>query len=129
MTLTEKITWAEKYNLSVRLFNAIARTWFFETDCDLIAQLDLLVQMRQGFVRNIGWKSLRDWQEVVATTLAEKAGYNKIKTDNGYLAEGFTRQEIPLVRRHDVLYNLWLVRAITEDEKEEMSRLSETLKL
>lgn len=129
MTLEEKIIWSDKRGLSVRLFNAIIRTWFFDTDCNVMAQLNLLEEMRQGLIRNAGKKCLRELQEVIAITLSDKAGYNKIKSFTEYVSEGFTEQEAPLVRRHDVLYNLWLVRAITEDEKEEMSQLSEVLKL
>lgn len=31
--------------------------------------------------------------------------YNRVRTDAEYFAEGFRKEEIPLVRRHDVLYN------------------------
>ena len=129
MTLEKKIEWADNHNLSVRLFNAIIRTWFFDTDCGLTAQLLLLAEMRRGLIRNTGKKCQREWQEVIAQTLSEKAGYNKIKTFTEYANEGFTEQEIPLIKRHDVLFNLYKFGQITEEEHEELLQLITALKV
>lgn len=129
MTFEQKIAWAGKRDLSVRLFNIIERTWFFNTDCGLIAQLDLLAEIRQGLIRHIGKKCLREWQEVIAQTLSEKAGYNKIKTFTEYANDGFTEQEIPLIKRYDVLFNLYKIGHITEEEHEELLQLITALKI
>lgn len=129
MTLEEKIMWSDKRGLSVRLFNAIIRTWFFDTDCNVMAQLNLLEEMRQGLIRNAGKKCLREWQEVIASTLAERASYNPIKTPAEYINDGFSEQECPLVKRHDVLFNLYKIDYITEEEHEELAQLVTLLKL
>ena len=54
---------------------------------------------------------------------------NEIKTDEGYIAEGFTLEEVPKIRRHDVLFNKCVDGDITEEEKEEMFTLIDELGL
>lgn len=54
---------------------------------------------------------------------------NEIKTDEGYLAEGFSLDEVPKIRRHDILFNKCVDEEITEEEKEEMFALINELEL
>ena len=55
--------------------------------------------------------------------------YNTIHTDAEYKAQGFRPYEIPMIRRHDELYNKWVDEVITEEEKEEMFTLAAQLEL
>lgn len=129
MTFEKMTEWADKYNLSVRVFYGLVRWGFFETDLSLYAQLNFLQDIQERRVRNLGTKSLKEWQEVVAITLSQEAGYNKIKTLAEYMDEGFTEQEAPLVRRQDVLFNLYKFGQITEDEHEELLQLITALRV
>lgn len=54
---------------------------------------------------------------------------NTIHTDAEYMAQGFRLYEIPKIRRHDELFNLWVDGVITEEEKEEMFTLVAELEL
>ena len=52
---------------------------------------------------------------------------NIIYTDNEYMAQGFTAQEVPKVRRHDELFNKGEDR--TEEETMEMVAIQKELGL
>lgn len=54
---------------------------------------------------------------------------NTIYTDAEYMAQGFRPYEVPMIRRHDELYNLWVDGTITEEQKEEMFTLQAELEL
>jgi len=54
---------------------------------------------------------------------------NTIKTNEEYLAEGFTVAELPLIRRHDELFNKYALGTITDTENEELDALVEELGL
>lgn len=54
---------------------------------------------------------------------------NTIHTDAEYRKQGFREWEIPLIRRHDELYNMWEDGYITEEEKEELFSLQAQLEL
>jgi hypothetical protein len=60
---------------------------------------------------------------------------NTIYTDTEYMAQGFTAEECPKIRRHDELFNrdqlsqFCNVEPLTEAETEEMFRLIEELGL
>ena len=55
--------------------------------------------------------------------------YNTIFTEEEYLAQGFTREEYPMINRHDELFNKYKDNEITEEEKEEMWTLAKKLNL
>lgn len=52
---------------------------------------------------------------------------NTIHTDKEYMAQGFTAEEIPMIRRHDELYNMANDKTI--EQWEEMFALVEELGL
>ncbi len=58
---------------------------------------------------------------------------NTIYTDEEYMAQGFTAEECPKIRRHDELFNRYQlskfcnVEPLTEAEEAEMYRLVEEL--
>lgn len=52
---------------------------------------------------------------------------NTIFTDAEYMKQGFTAQEVPMVRRHDVLFNKGEER--TEEETKEMVAIQKELGL
>ena len=54
---------------------------------------------------------------------------NEIKTDEDYIAEGFTYSEVSKIRRHDILFNKCVDEDITEEEREEMFALIDELGL
>ena len=60
---------------------------------------------------------------------------NTIYTDEEYMAQGFTAEECPKIRRHDELFNrdqqsqFYNVEPLTKAEREEMFRLIEELGL
>ena len=60
---------------------------------------------------------------------------NTIYTDEEYMAQGFTAEECPKIRRHDELFNrdqlsqFYNVEPLTEAENEELLRLIEELRL
>ena len=48
---------------------------------------------------------------------------NKIYTDEEYMAQGFEGWEVPLIRKHDELFNKYELEKdndLTEEEKEEL---------
>lgn len=54
---------------------------------------------------------------------------NTIYTIEGYMAQGFTREEAPMVMEHDTLYNRYMADEISEEEKERMFFLATVLGL
>jgi hypothetical protein len=60
---------------------------------------------------------------------------NTIYTNEEYMAQGFTAEECPKIRRHDELFNrdqmskFYNVEPLTKEEREEMYRLSKELGL
>ena len=52
---------------------------------------------------------------------------NKIYSNEEYMNQGFTREEVDKVRRSDELFNNWDI--LTEEEKEEYYALVEELGL
>ena len=52
---------------------------------------------------------------------------NKIYSNEEYMNQGFTREEVEKVRRSDELFNNW--DNLTEEEKEEYYALVEELRL
>ena len=56
--------------------------------------------------------------------------YNKIFTDEEYMAQGFTAEEVPMIRRHDILFNQYKREGfLPEEEMYELYHLAEILKL
>lgn len=54
---------------------------------------------------------------------------NKVYTIEEYIAQGFTAEEAPKAQRHDILFNKWVNKVITEIEEEEMYSIIEELGL
>ena len=54
---------------------------------------------------------------------------NTIFSDEEYMAQGFTTEEVPKVREHDILFNKYVMEEITEEEKERMFALVKELGL
>lgn len=54
---------------------------------------------------------------------------NTIYTDAEYMAQGFKAWEVPMIRRHDELFNMWVDGIITEEQEEEMVTLQKQLGL
>jgi hypothetical protein len=54
---------------------------------------------------------------------------NKIYTNAEYMAQGFTADECPRIRRHDELYNKWIAQGLTVAEDEELNKLVKELGL
>lgn len=54
---------------------------------------------------------------------------NTIFNDKEYIAQGFTEEEVTLIKRHDILFNKYQTIGLTEEEKEEMFSLINTLRL
>lgn len=54
---------------------------------------------------------------------------NTIFSDEEYKAQGFTTEEVPKVREHDILFNKYVMEEITEEEKERMFALVKELGL
>lgn len=56
---------------------------------------------------------------------------NKVYTDNEYMAQGFKAWEVPLIRRHDELFNKYeqedAWNTLTEEQIAEFSLLVKTL--
>ena len=52
---------------------------------------------------------------------------NTIYTIEEYIAQGFTAEEAPKVRKHDIMFNNW--DNLTEEEKEEFFSIVEELGL
>jgi len=57
------------------------------------------------------------------------AQYNTVETIEGYIAQGFTREEAFKAQRHDILFNKMIDGEIEEEEKEEMYDIAEELGL
>ena len=54
---------------------------------------------------------------------------NKIYTNKEYMAQGFTVEEIPLIKEHDELYNKYVLEGLTTIEKDRMFHLIDVLGL
>lgn len=54
---------------------------------------------------------------------------NTIYTLEEYVAQGFTVEEAPLAREHDILFNLSRDRELTEEEQERFFHIAELLVL
>ena len=54
---------------------------------------------------------------------------NTIYTDTEYMAQGFKAWEVPMIRRHDELFNMLADGIITEEQEEEMATLQKQLGL
>ncbi len=52
---------------------------------------------------------------------------NKIYTDAEYIAQGFRPEEVPEIRRCDILYNKMKLEGWTDEEEAEYFRLAEKL--
>lgn len=55
--------------------------------------------------------------------------YNIVHTIEEYMAQGFTAEEAPKMRRHDILFNKNQEGLATEEEREEMFSIIEELGL
>lgn len=56
--------------------------------------------------------------------------YNTIYTDKEYMAQGFTAEEVPMIRRHDILMNQYKrLGFLTEEEDAELMHLIEVLEI
>lgn len=55
--------------------------------------------------------------------------YNTIFTDEEYMKQGFTKEECPLIREHDILFNLNKDGKATEEQRERMFNLINILGL
>lgn len=55
--------------------------------------------------------------------------YNTIYTIEEYMNQGFTAEEAPKAKRHDILFNKYIDGIITEEEKKEMFIIIEELGL
>ena len=54
---------------------------------------------------------------------------NKIYTDKEYMEQGFTKEECPLIRKHDLLFNRYVLEGLTEKERDELEDLRVFLRL
>lgn len=54
---------------------------------------------------------------------------NTIYTDKEYMAQGFTAQEVPMIREHDILVNQYLLGEIEEDALYRIEELANILGL
>ena len=55
--------------------------------------------------------------------------YNTIYTDEEYMAQGFTAQEVSMVRRHDIIFNKDVDGEATEEEMTELVAIQRALGL
>ena len=56
--------------------------------------------------------------------------YNKIYTDEEYMTQGFTAEEVPMIRRHDILFNQYKRNGfLTAEEEAELMHLIKVLKI
>ena len=56
--------------------------------------------------------------------------YNTIYTDKEYMAQGFTAEEVPMIRRHDILFNQYKRNGfLTAEEEAELMHLIKVLKI
>lgn len=55
---------------------------------------------------------------------------NKIYSDEEYKKQGFTTEEVPLIKKHDELINKQIIKgSLSEEEKQELYSLIEILKI
>lgn len=54
---------------------------------------------------------------------------NTIYTDKEYMAQGFTAQEVPMIREHDILFNQYQLGEVGEDALERIYELANILGL
>lgn len=55
---------------------------------------------------------------------------NTIYTNEEYMAQGFTAEEVPMIRRHDILMNQYKrLGFLTEEEDAELMHLIKVLKI
>lgn len=54
---------------------------------------------------------------------------NKICTNEEYIQQGFTIEEVPLIREHDKLFNKYVLEGLTKEEYNRMCTLVEFLGL
>lgn len=54
---------------------------------------------------------------------------NKIYTNEEYMKQGFSVEEVPLIREHDLLFNKWQLEGLTEAEDERIDYLVKVLDL
>ena len=56
--------------------------------------------------------------------------YNTIYTDEEYMAQGFTAEEVPMIRRHDILMNQYKrLGFLTKEEDAELMHLIKVLEI
>jgi hypothetical protein len=56
--------------------------------------------------------------------------FNVVHTDEEYIAQGFTKEECPMIRRHDILMNQYKrLGFLTEEEDAELMHLIKVLKI
>jgi hypothetical protein len=55
--------------------------------------------------------------------------YNIIYTNEEYMAQGFTAQEVPMIRRHDIIFNKDVDGEATEEEMAELVAIQRALGL
>lgn len=55
---------------------------------------------------------------------------NKIYSDEEYKKQGFTTEEVPLIKKHDELINKQIIKgSLSEEEEQELYSLIEILKI
>jgi hypothetical protein len=54
---------------------------------------------------------------------------NTIYTPNEYMAQGFSKEEVPFITRHDTIFNKMVDGIASEEEQEEMFRIQMMLGL
>ena len=54
---------------------------------------------------------------------------NTIYTDKEYMAQGFTAQEVPMIREHDILFNEYQLGEVGEEVLERIEELANMLGL
>lgn len=66
MTYTQKIKWADAHDLNnLRLFNALDRYGFFDPAPSILIGYDFLSAASRGNIRNIGLKSIAEFETVI----------------------------------------------------------------
>lgn len=55
--------------------------------------------------------------------------YNTIYTDEEYMAQGFTAQEVPMIREHDILFNEYQIGKVGDEVLERIEELANILGL
>lgn len=128
MNLEEKLAWADAHDItSVRLFNVLDRRGFFDHTPTIWAGYDFLLDARAGKVRNIGRKTLREFETALGIMLCESFPREAwVKTRKEYTEE-CVRADATIYQRHDTLMVLWERGALTPDEENELHFLCELL--